>query len=169
MKSILFITVLSFLLIGCGKKTVNDYMNNAQKNLAAKQYTQALKNFQNVVKKFPKNAAAPEALMKIAMIYQSKKMPDVNAKTSFEKSASYYKQVYDQYPKSSKAPRALFMSAFIQANELHNYDKAKKYYELFIKKFPKNELVTSAKEEIKNMGLPPEKIIEKKTNNNKSV
>lgn len=165
MKSILIITILSFLLIGCGKKTSNDYMNTAQKNLAAKQYTKAVNNFQKVVNEFPKSAEAPEALMKIAIIYQGKKIPNLSPQESLEKSSSYYKQIFDKYPKSINAPRALFMAGFIQANELHNYDKAKKIYNLFIEKYPKDELVTSAKEEIKNLGVPADKII--KENNNK--
>ena len=79
------------------------------------------------------------------------------------KCAKYYKQVFDKYPNSKDASRALFMSAFIYANALNKYDEAKSIYKLFIIKYPKNELVTSAKEEIKNLGIPPDKIIQDNT------
>jgi len=166
MKTYLTLLVLSFLIVGCSQKTSNDYFNNAKKDLAAKKYTEAVKNFETVVKDFPSSAEAPEALMQIALIYQRRDIPNLSAEESFKRSSAYYKQVFEKYPQSSNAPRSLFMSAFILANELQNYDEAKKTYELFIEKFPDNELATSAKEEIKNMGLPPEKIIAKNNNKN---
>ncbi len=166
MKTILALLSILLFVSGCGKKSPSDLMNAAQKDYAAKKYVEAVKNYEAVVEEYPESEAAPEALMKIAMVYQAKKIPNINAEESLKKSSSYYREIYDKYPQSSNAPRALFMSAFILANELQKYDEAKKIYELFIKKYPKHELVTSAKEEIKYMGLPPEKIIEKNKNKN---
>ncbi|HED08483.1 MAG TPA: tetratricopeptide repeat protein [Ignavibacteria bacterium] len=166
MKSIISLLLLSFILFGCSKKTPQDYSNLADKNAADKNYTEAVKNYNLILREFPNSKEALESLMKLALLYQNKKIPNISDDSTMSISAKYYKEIFDKYPNSKDAPRALFMSAFITANALNKYDEAKNIYELFIKKYPKSELVTSAKEEIKNMGIPPDKIIKNSTKKN---
>ena len=163
MKLIISIILVSFIFIGCSKKSSQDYFNLAEKNISDKNYTDAIKNYDLILKEFPNSKEAIPTLMKLALLYQNKRIPNISADSAMTKSAKYYKQVFDKYPSSKDAPRALFMSAFINANSLNNFDEAKNIYELFIKKYPENELVTSAKEEIKNLGIPPGEIIKDKT------
>lgn len=54
---------------------------------------------------------------------------------------------------------ALFMLGFIHANEIHNYEKAKEYYQKFLELYPNSELAVSAKFELENLGKEPQKII----------
>ena len=81
---------------------------------------------------------------------------------SIKQSAKIFVSVADKYPKSEQAPQSLFMAGFIYANELKNYDEAIKTYKLFLEKYPDNQLASSAKDELDNMGLTPEEILKKK-------
>jgi hypothetical protein len=56
------------------------------------------------------------------------------------------------------------MSGFILANDLKSYNEATASFSLFLQKFPNNELASSAREELENMGLTPEEILQKKKN-----
>jgi len=44
------------------------------------------------------------------------------------------------------------MLGYINANNLKKYDEAKKFYQAFIKQYPKSDLVDDAKFELKIMG-----------------
>jgi len=77
------------------------------------------------------------------------------------KSIESFKKIFEKYPQNKYAPVSLFMSGFVQANELQNYDEATKAYNLFLQKYPDHELAKSAKEELDNMGLSPEDILKK--------
>ncbi len=83
----------------------------------------------------------------------------------------YYKLAYDQYnegkyaesiqnfisliekyPEGENTPNTMFMIGFINANHLEKYDEAKKYYNMFMEKYPDHELVSSAKYELETLG-----------------
>jgi len=87
---------------------------------------------------------------------------DVPPTESLQKAVGLFRSIFDKYPGDKLAPKALFMSGFIQANELKSYPEATSSFNLFLQKFPNNELATSAKEELDNMGLTPEQILQKR-------
>ena len=64
----------------------------------------------------------------------------------------YFQKVLNEYPNGNFSSKSLFMVGFINANYLRNYEKAEKYYNDFISKYPDHELAESAKYEIKHMG-----------------
>jgi len=86
---------------------------------------------------------------------------EATIKESLEKAAQTYKDVYDKYPKYERTPESLFLSAFIEANDLKNYNKATSIYKLFLEKYPDHELTPSVKAELDNMGLSPDEILKK--------
>jgi len=63
-----------------------------------------------------------------------------------------FKKIIEYYPEGENAPKATFMIGYINANNTKNLDEAKKYYEMFIKKYPKNDLVDDAKYELETLG-----------------
>jgi outer membrane protein assembly factor BamD (BamD/ComL family) len=63
-----------------------------------------------------------------------------------------FKKVIEYYPDGENAPKATFMIGYINANNTKNLDEAKKYYEMFIKKYPKNDLVDDAQYELETLG-----------------
>lgn len=86
---------------------------------------------------------------------------NLSDKDSYTKAADTFREVFDKYPNSEKAPTALFLSGFILANNLMNFESATSTYNLFLEKYPKHELAASARVELDNMGLSPDQILQK--------
>ena len=87
----------------------------------------------------------------------------------YEPSVKNFKSLIEEYPEGKNAPNSMFMIGFINANHTNNYDKAEKYYNMFMEKYPEHELVSSAKYELENLGkdindLPIFKNIENEEN-----
>ena len=163
MKKVLsvFITII-FLLAGCSKTSDKGYMDKATENAKNENYSEALSSYEKLIEEYPDSKLAPEALVKEAALYHDNKVKNLSKEESIKKSAEIFKSVADKYPKSEQAPQSLFMAGFIYANELKDYDAATKVYQLFLEKYPDNELASSAKDELDNMGLTPEQILKKK-------
>lgn len=70
----------------------------------------------------------------------------------YEEALANFKGILEHYPESEMASKAMFMAGYINANHLKNLEEAKKYYELFIEKYPQHELVDSAKYELETLG-----------------
>ena len=161
-----YVAVISVLfLIGCAKSPEKDYLKSADENLTKGNVKEAVKDLENFINEFKDSVKTPEALNKLALIYQNK-IAGIPEKESLEKAVKLYRQVYDEYPSSSQAPTSLFMAGFILANELNKLHPAEMTYKLFLEKFPNHELSSSAKEELNNLGLSPEEILKKKTTPN---
>jgi outer membrane protein assembly factor BamD (BamD/ComL family) len=73
-------------------------------------------------------------------------------KEQFTDAISNFQKVLKYYPQGTNAPNAMFMIGFIYANNTKNFEEAKKYYTMFIEKYPQHELAKSAEFELKNMG-----------------
>ena len=166
MKFIVLILFTVLIVIGCSKKSGEDYLKSAEENMKNNKLQEAVADYENFVKENPQNEKAPDALSKLASIYQSKMLKNISDRESFEKAANYYKKVFDDYPSSKQAPASLFMSAFVLANELKKYHLAEVTYHLFLQKFQNHELANSAREELENLGLSPEEILKKKNSPN---
>ena len=158
----LFLLLLVLFTFGCGgKKSAEDLMTEANTNLKDNKIPEAVSLYEELLEEYPDDEKAPEALSKLASIYQNKMLKNLSDKESLEKAAYLFRKIFDDYPESEFAPTGLFMTGFVLANELKNYDKATETYNLFLEKFPAHELAASAREEIENMGLTPEEILEK--------
>ncbi len=150
------------ILIGCGaKKSVDELMTEANTNLNENKIPEAVLLFEEIVNEHPDSDKAPEVLSKLASIYQNKMLKNLSDKESLEKAVTLFRKIYEDYPESNFAPTGLFMSGFVLANELNNYEQATETYNLFLDTFPNHDLATSAKEEVENMGLSPEEILKK--------
>ena len=162
MKTIFILLVTILIFSGCSSKTDKEYLQTAEKNVKSDNISEAISSYQTLVDKYPQSDLAPEALYEMAALYQNNLVKNLSKKESLQKSVQIYRSIYDKYPKSKKAPMGLFMSGFILANELNNYDEASKVYNLFLEKYPHHELATSAKEELKHLGLSPDEILKQK-------
>ena len=166
---IFFLLILA--LTGCTKKTDNYYMNEAAKAISNNNMSEAVSDYDKIVNDYPASPKAPFALFQTATFYQNGaiKQENLTAAQSFEKAVERFKSVFDKYPNDKLAPKALFMSGFIQANDLKQYAQATNTFNLFLQKYPDNELANSVKEELSNMGLTPEEIIQRKENQKNDV
>lgn len=166
MKSVIYLIATVFIFFGCSQKSGQDYLKSAEENLKNNKVKKAVSDLENFVKENPEDAKAPEALTKLASIYQNKMLKTLSDTESLQKAVNIYRKVYDDYPNSIQAPTSLFMSSFILANELQKYDLAKASYNLFLQKYPNHELANSAREELNNLGLSPEEILKRKNSPN---
>ncbi|MGA8263336.1 MAG: tetratricopeptide repeat protein [Ignavibacteriaceae bacterium] len=164
MKSTLLLILFALILTGCSKKTEKEYMDAAEKSTQNKNYSEAVKSYQEFLKEYPESKDAPEAIVKMASLYMNHSDSTLSQEQSFAKAAELFKEVYDKYPNSKQAPQALFMSAFVLSNDLNKYDEATKIYRLFLDKFPNHQLAKSAKEELNTMGMTPDDILKKNKN-----
>lgn len=162
MKKLLFLSFIVLLIAGCGKSDTA-YMQEAKANLKQKNYDNAAEAFKSLVDKYPKSKLAPDALFQLASMYRNNMIKNVSKDESLNYAAEFYGEVVDKYPNYSRAPDALFMQGFIYANDLKEYNRAKNSYNLFLQKYPKNQLAQSVKEELKYMGVSAEEILKKKT------
>jgi len=63
-----------------------------------------------------------------------------------------FKIVLDKFPTGKTTAEATFMLGFINANSLENLEEAKKYYSLFVEKYPDHDLADDAKYELNTLG-----------------
>ena len=70
----------------------------------------------------------------------------------YQKAIDNFKKVIDQYPNGKFTATSIFLIGFISNNYTKDLDQAKEYYELFIKKYPEHDMISSAKYELENLG-----------------
>ena len=76
-----------------------------------------------------------------------------------------YNWIIEVYPDHNRAATSLFLKAFTYDNDLKDFEKAGKYYNEFLTKYPNNEFAESAKFLLEHLGKSEEelkKILEKK-------
>jgi N-acetylmuramoyl-L-alanine amidase len=160
---VFILSLLNLFISGCSGKSDNEYLQIGNKDVTAKQYNEAAKSYQDLLDKHPDSKLAPEALFKLASLYHGNVLKGISHQESLKKAVKLYGEVYDKYPDSPRASTALFIKGFILANDLNDYAEAKEAYTLFLKKYPDNQLVPSVKEELNNLGVPPDEILKGKT------
>jgi outer membrane protein assembly factor BamD (BamD/ComL family) len=157
---VLLFTIL--LVTACSNKNDEDYFHEAQKHLARQEYQQAVDSFTSILENFPESKYAARAALEIAKLYHGMAIPSVPKNEAFLIAVKYYKICNSLDQNSDIGKNALFMAAFVEANELKEFDKARELYNEFIEKYPDDPMVPSAKIEIQTLGIEPEKIIEGK-------
>ncbi|MFZ4414621.1 MAG: tetratricopeptide repeat protein [Bacteroidales bacterium] len=100
---------------------------------------------------FLTDSISPVYLLKAADISMNCMKPEM--------SISLLDRILLDYPKFSKLPDCLFLKAFIYENQNKDFDKAKLFYQEFLKKYPTHELAPSAKAAIDNLGIPLDALI----------
>jgi TolA-binding protein len=161
-RSVLLFLLASVILFNCSnKKSADELFNEGEKFISEKKYSEALVSYETIMNGYPADTLAPQAVARLASLYQNKFVPDIPESESLHKSVELFKSIFEKYRDSEQAPMGLFMAGFIEANELKNFDSASETYNLFIKAYPDHDLTVSAKEELENMGLTPEEILQK--------
>ena len=142
------LVLLMMMFVNCSRdsvKTAEGYWDLGRESFNNKKYEESIAYYQKLVKRFPQDTLAIQALFSVAEIYK-------NNLKDFTKSIDSYNQILSQFSADPKTPNASFMIGYIYANDLNDYDKAKASYEKFIKLYPDHMLVPSAHWEIENLG-----------------
>lgn len=157
---ILLLTVI--FLVSCGTENDQDLYEYAKENIKNEEYVNALADFRKLIDNFPKSKYRAEVYFEIGKLYHGKADKNLTEEQSFMQAISYYESVYLNFPDDLNSPNALFMAAFLYANEISNLDFARERYELFLEKYPDNEMAASARAELDNLGISAEEILQKK-------
>lgn len=164
MKKLVLSTVVILLLFSaCSTENEKDLIEKGSQFLKDENYVEAVQTYEKIVTDFPDKEEAGIAYLEMAKLYQGRALRDVSERESYLKAIDYYQKVYNNYPEMGEAPGALFMTGFLQANEIHDYEAARESYNLFLERYPEHELASSAQTELENLGLSPEEILEKAT------
>ena len=163
MKKICFFLLFGIfgLMAGCSpsrEKTVNT-IHGLEKRLYAPESTSFDKvkadslmvMYKNFIEKNPKDSMSPGYLFKAANVAMN--MGDGN------KAILLFDQYLQNYPEQKKAPLCLFFKGFVCENVLHNLDKARETYLLFLEKYPSNDFTKDAKMALLNLGKTPEMLV----------
>lgn len=70
----------------------------------------------------------------------------------FDLAVENFKGIVNNYPEGQHNAEAMFMLGFINANDIVNLEEAKKYYTMFIEKYPQHDLADDAQYELDNLG-----------------
>ena len=127
--------------------------NDSTKMLDPKVAYETLADYQQYVKAFPEDSAAPQYLFKAADLAQGmRKSRDA---------AVLYKEFIAKYPQHPKYAASHFLMAFVYDNDLHQKDSARIFYTQFLEKFPDHQLAPSAKASLDqiNLGLTDEELV----------
>ncbi len=165
-KSLAF--VMLALLFACSSQSNKDLLQEARQHLSRQEFPEAVSNFKEILTNHPSKDEEFKAALEIAKIYHAHAIKSISENESLNIAVDYYKRANRINPKNDEAPKALFLAGFIEANQLRNFNAAKKTYQKFIRMYPDNPMVESARKEIQNLGVPPEKIIEKNLAPNES-
>jgi TolA-binding protein len=157
------LAVLALLFYGCDTNKEKTLMDSATAKAKAKNYSEAMKDYQKIIDEYPSSDNAAESYFAIAAMYHMYQIPNIPKEESIKKAVQYYEKLYAEFPKNEKSPKALFMSAYLKGNELSDIEGARKSYQTFIDKYPGNELIPQAKIELQNLGKTPEEILQAST------
>ena len=162
MRRILSLLFIVIVFTACSSNKDKEYYDSASAKYKANDYSGAVTEYERILNEYPDSKYAEDSYFAIAGIYQMSKIPNLSKTESAQKAIEYFQKFYKQFPNSDKTPKALFLIGFIRANDLQEYDSAKIAYNEFLHKYPKNELASSVKMELDNLGKTPDEIIEEK-------
>jgi len=136
----------------------NEIFNPEKDKLDRAKAVELIDLYQKVAKEYPESDSAPEYLFKAGDI-------SINVQNA-NKTLMIFDEILIDYPDYKKAPTVLFLKAFVYDDQLQDYANAKKYYELFLEKYPDSEFADDAEISLKNLGKTPEELIEEFQKNN---
>lgn len=125
--------LLAVMIASCGKKEAakseEQYMQEAQAKVDAKQYQDAINVYKEFIVAYPQSDKVHDAYNKIAGYYltELKNIPE---------GIKAYKEHAEKYPDTKQGKNSLFLVAFTYDEVLKDKDNAIKAYETFLAKYP---------------------------------
>lgn len=154
------ITGISLLVLSCGngKQKLQSEISAGEQNLKKdasgivdhQKAAAVIHLYISYADKFPDDSLSAEYLFRAADVTNGIHQPD--------KAIELYERVQG-FKTYSKTPVALFLQGFIAETELQNMQKAKQFYEKFLKLYPDHQLAADVKISLSNLGKSPDEII----------
>ncbi|MFQ5628132.1 MAG: tetratricopeptide repeat protein [bacterium] len=145
---LIFVLLFPFILmVACGNlKTEDQLFSEIEKFKSEEKLVDATKAMEQFVEHFPESERRSPMMKELAILY-------VGSARDFRKAIELYKQMQEEYPSdTSLVAQCQFMTGYIYANDLQEYDNARIEYEKFLKLFPNNELADDVQWELRNLG-----------------
>lgn len=165
-RNYLLILTIILLISGCGRESDVSLYESANAKIKEGRYLDAMNDFKQIINEFPESPILASVKFELGKMYQGYVVPNIPRRESMQEAIRYYREVEQSFPDSVQAINSLFMIAFLQANELNDYESAKGTYQEFMEKYPDHELALSADAELKNLGKTPEEILQEKVSQN---
>ncbi len=77
----------------------------------------------------------------------------------YGKAIKYWGDLREGFPTYRLTPDGMFLQAFTYENSLQDKDNAKRYYSMFLEKYPNHELAASAKTSLEQIDIPLEELV----------
>ena len=162
-KTLLLINLIFLILTACHSKSDKQYFDSAIEKAKAKNFTEAVKEFDILANEFPHSNYTCQGLLEAGKIYHSVLITaptKADTLKSFSIAISYYKRILKDFSDKPEAESALFMMGFIQANEINQIDSARISYLSFLKKYPASPMISSVNLELNYLGKTPDQILQ---------
>ncbi len=161
-KLALLFSISLFMIISCTnkrEKLSNDikqresklFSNGNAYNLKTPEVQGLIDKYILFANTFPEDTSAAEYIYKSADLYIGIK--------NYTAAAKSYDEVIKLYPSYSKMSYCIFLAGFNAENNLRDYDLAKKYYELFLLKYPKAAMADDVRFSLLNLGKSADDIV----------
>ena len=137
----------------------NELFNSNQTKIDKRKALDLVNLYVEYADQYPDDPISPEYLFMASDISMNLNRPTQTIKL--------FDKIMTTYPSYNKTSSALFLKAFVYEDQLHDYDAAKKYYELFIEKYPDSEFADDAVVSLQNLGKSPEELIREFEEQNK--
>lgn len=170
---VIVLAILAFSSCKSGKKPLSDQeklkqeITEKEKELLGKEDADAdianemIEKYVSYVDKYPKDVVNAEYLFKASEIAMNFERP--------EDAVSFLSRIEKNYPDFDKYATCIFLKGFVYDNYLNNVEKAREYYNLFIKKYPEHKLVKDAEAALQYLDIDDEDLIEMFSNANDTI
>jgi TolA-binding protein len=160
-KIFLLLSILSiFACANQKRQEALDKIKDAEKKLTAdlanldiKAAKELIQQYDAFVTAYPKDTSAANAMFKAGDLSQGI--------GEYGKAIKYWGDLREGFPAYRLTPDGMFLQAFTYENSLQDKDNAKRYYSMFLEKYPNHELAASAKTSLEQIDIPLEELVKK--------
>lgn len=149
MRSVVSLLILFAMIsnFACGPSvTEEQLLQEIEKYKQEEELVKATKAMETFVEKFPESTHRPTIMKDLAILY-------VGSAKDYRKAIEMYTRIQNEYPTDSAlVAQCQFMTGYIYANDLKEYDHARRIYEDFLKRFPNSDLADDVQWELKYLG-----------------
>jgi outer membrane protein assembly factor BamD (BamD/ComL family) len=167
MKKVVLISALLISVMACSgpgksgdtKKSIQNSItasedkmfNNPDTRITREDAVELIGLYEKYADKFPEDSLAPVYLFRASDISMNLQQP--------VKTIALFNKIMTKYPDYEKTSSVMFLKAFVYEDQLHDLNKAKKYYEEFLEKYPDSDFADDARISLQNLGKSPEELI----------